>query len=255
MEKTTLFMGIVPRSARRPLVYAVLNAQQEIVQLARGDMGAIAAYVQAHAPALAAICGPPRPNQGLMTRAAVRQQLDPVPRANSWMNCRVAEYQLRQHKLPVRRTPAEANQCPAWMQTSFELRARLAAHGYQDFGAPETARQCFEVSADAAYAVLIEKRPLPKRSLEGRLQRQLILYDQGIEIDDPMRVFDQITRFRLKQGILPLKGLRKTAELDALIAALTARTAALHPEQVSLHGDAAEGQIVLPVAGLNRTYP
>jgi hypothetical protein len=96
--------------------------------------------------------------------------------------------------------------------------------------------------------------PFPKNSFEGRLQRQLTLYRNGLNIADPMRIFEEITRHRLMTGVLPLEGLFTTPQLDALGAAYTAWVAAIQPDQVTLLGSSEEGQIVLPVAELQSKY-
>jgi hypothetical protein len=82
----------------------------------------------------------------------------------------------------------------------------------------------------------------------------LILYDRKVKVPDPMRFFEEITRFRLLNGILPEEGLYSAEELDALVAAYTAWQAALNPEQVTLLGDPQEGQIVLPAEKLKSHY-
>jgi predicted RNase H-like nuclease len=69
-----------------------------------------------------------------------------------------------------------------------------------------------------------------------------------------MRIFEEITRHRLIQGILPLESLHSTEELDALAAAYTAWIAGVKPDQVTLLGDAEEGHLVLPVAELKDRY-
>lgn len=255
MQKVTTFIGIVPQAPTRSLIFAALNLEQRVIDLRQGDMEDVIAFASAQEYAIAAICGPLRPNQGLMKLEAVRQRINPIPPPGRWADDRLAEYLLRQHNLRVARTSAKAEQCPSWMQTSFRLSERLAAAGYQDYGADEAQLQLMEVSPDATYTVLIGKRPFAKSSLEGRLQRQLILYDQGLHIDDPMRVFEEITRYRLKQGILPLDGLYSPNELNALIAAFTAWLAEADPQQISSYGDPAEGQIFLPAAVLKKKYP
>ena len=69
-----------------------------------------------------------------------------------------------------------------------------------------------------------------------------------------MRVFEEITRYRLLQGILPLDNLYSAGELDALVAAFTAWVAATSPEGVTVLGAPEEGQIVLPSAELQSRY-
>jgi len=75
-----------------------------------------------------------------------------------------------------------------------------------------------------------------------------------LNIPDPMSLFEEITRHRLLQGILPLDILYSAEELDALVAAYTAWLAGTKPEQVSLLGDPEEGYLVLPVAEVKNRY-
>jgi predicted RNase H-like nuclease len=140
------------------------------------------------------------------------------------------------------------------MQMGFMLHRKLHAMDYAFFPTEGKLRQVLEVYPYAAYAVLLGVLPLPKHSLEGRLQRQLALYEEKVRISDPMDFFEEITRHRLLRGILPLDDLHTPAELDALVAAYTAWKAALHPEKILLIGDAQEGQVVLPVSELKPKF-
>jgi predicted RNase H-like nuclease len=69
-----------------------------------------------------------------------------------------------------------------------------------------------------------------------------------------MRIFEEITRHRMLQGVLSLENLYLTEELDALVSAYTAYKAAKQPDQVMLVGDPEEGQLVLPVPALKAHY-
>ena len=91
-------------------------------------------------------------------------------------------------------------------------------------------------------------------SLEGRLQRQLVLHSQGLDIPDPMRFFEEITRYRIIKGMLPLEVLYEARKLDALAAAFTAWVAATAPSEVTLLGHPDEGLMVLPVSELKPRY-
>ncbi|MBL7164157.1 MAG: DUF429 domain-containing protein [Anaerolineales bacterium] len=250
----TTFIGIDPTAGKRPMAYAALDRDLRPVSLGSGDMEEVAAFTAGQESAVVAICGPLRPNQGLMKLGEVRAALNPVPRPGRWGGFRVAEYLLYKHKIRTPRTRSRAEDCPAWMQTSFKLYERLTRLGYQPYPNPEAPLQVLEVYPYASYAVLLECLPFPKTSLEGRLQRQLKLYAQGLEIPDPMRFFEEITRYRIMQGILPLEGLYSSHELDALVAAYTAWTANMHPERITLLGEPEEGQIVLPVKVLKSVY-
>ena len=136
----------------------------------------------------------------------------------------------------------------------FALYQRLERLGYQDYPQEEAPCQMLEVYPHATFASLLGVIPFTKNSLEGRLQRQLILHNQGIEIPDPMRIFEEITRYRILQGVLPLEGLYSPGELDALAAAFTAWAAATSPDTVTTFGHPEEGQIILPVAEVQSKY-
>ena len=96
--------------------------------------------------------------------------------------------------------------------------------------------------------------PLAKASLEGRLQRQLILYERGIRIKDPMDFFEEITRYKVIKGDWPLELLYSPEQLDALVAAYTAWLAVNKAENIFMIGDAKEGRIVLPEKELKEKY-
>jgi hypothetical protein len=250
----TTFIGIDPTAGKRPMAYAALDRDLELIVLGEGDLGEIAAFVGGQQAAFVAVNAPSRPNQGLMKRNEIREALKPTPRPGRWEGFRVAEYLLYQRNLRTPRTRAVEENCPAWMKVGFDLYKRLTVLDYSPYLTPEAPRQWLEVYPYAAYAVLLGCIPFPKTGFEGRVQRQLVLHNQGLQVPDPMRVFEEITRYRMLQGLLPLDDLYSPRELDALVAAFTAWVAATSPETVTLLGDPTEGQIVLPKAELQARY-
>jgi hypothetical protein len=86
------------------------------------------------------------------------------------------------------------------------------------------------------------------------LQRQLILHENGLNIPDPLRFFEEITRHRLLQGILPLDEIYTPQELDAMVAAYTAWKVATKTQETMRLGHKDEGEIVLPVPALIEHY-
>jgi len=250
MFTDTPFIGIVPAAGPRPMIYAILDNELHPRALGETTLDGIAALVGEQQTAIVAVGGPRRPNQGLMKRAEIRETLSPPPRPGRWTECRVAEYQLRQRNIQIARTPNAEARCPQWVRNGFDLYRRLEALGFQDYPTSENSPRVLETSPQAVFTVLLGHAPFPRPDLEGRLQRQLILYDLGLDIPDPMRVFEEITRYRILQGRLPLDDLYAANHLDALAAAYTAWRAANSPDQVTILGHPAEGQIVLPAAGL-----
>jgi hypothetical protein len=129
-------------------------------------------------------------------------------------------------------------------QLYAELKMRIPQAGFKTPAARNNSKQWLETDAQASFRALIGRKPLPRRTLEGRLQRASVLYDQGLQITDPMDIFEEITRYRLVQGILPLENLFTSSELDALVAAYVAWLAVNRPGQVI-----SKGEFVLPAQG------
>jgi hypothetical protein len=247
------FVGIDPTAGQRPIAYAALDDDLRLLALGKGDMNEVLAFVDGLSQTVVAVSAPQRPNQGLMDRPEVREHLSPQPRPGRWRGFRLAEYQLRQHHISSPRTPSNEKDCPVWVQMGFNLYRRLEGLGFKAYPA-ECELQFIEVYPYASFCVLLERAPFPKTSLEGRIQRQLILYEEGLRIPDPLHILDEITRHNLLQGRLPLDQLYSTAELDALVAAYSATLVASNPDGITILGDPEEGQLVLPVAELKRTY-
>jgi hypothetical protein len=240
------FIGIDPTAGQRPFSYAALDGDLQMLALGQGDLDDILAFVAGQRQAYVAVNAPARPNQGLLADPQVRQSLNPPPRPGRWLDFRVAEYLLRQHNIVIPQTSANEQECPNWMQMGFKLYRRLEALDYLPYGANEGKRQYLEIYPHASFTMLLDVLPFPKHSLEGRIQRQLILYALNINVPDAMLFFEEITRHRLLKGILPSDNLYTPGELDALVGAYTAWLAANQPNQVCLVGDVREGQIVLP---------
>lgn len=102
------------------------------------------------------------------------------------------------------------------------------------------------VNAHACYTMLLGRNPLMRSSTEGRIQRQLALILNGIRLKDPMDYFEEITKFRLLQGLLPEKMLYSSRQLDALVSAFTARLEYMEPLSVHHFGDGSGGTIHCP---------
>ena len=248
------FLGIDPTAGHKPFTYAALDSHLRLLALGHGSLEEVLAFTAGQNQALAAVCAPRRPNQHLMQRPAVRETLSLPPKPGRWGNFRLSEYQLRQHHISTYKTPATEQECPTWMQMGFSLYHRLESLGYQSYPADKGSLQWLEVYPHACFCVLLGQAPLPKNTIEGRIQRQLALYQEKLEIPDPMRLFEEITRHRLLQGILPLDHLYTQGELDALVAAYTAWLAATHPERTTRLGDPEESLVILPAAELKRVY-
>lgn len=250
----TTFIGIDPSAGQKPFAYAALDHELRLLALGEVNLNDVLAFAAGQHHAVIAVCAPRQPNMGVLARPDVRQNLSPTPHPGRWMDFRLVEYLLRQHNISIPQTYSQEQACPNWMKMGFQLHRRLGALGYQAYPHDGVPLQCLEIYPYACYAVLLGVLPFPKYTLEGRLQRQLVLHEHKLHIPDPMRFFEEITRHRLLKGILPTEDLYSSSELDALAGAYCAWLAASHPESVTLLGDTEEGQILLPSVDLQARY-
>jgi hypothetical protein len=241
MSASPTFIGIEPASGRRPFTLAALDADLNLLALGAASPDEALAYAAGQEAAVIGVNAPARPSRGLAG-------------SGRWHDRRAAEYELHRLGITPPRTPRDAADAPSWMQRGFALFAALENLG---FGAPpaapsaEPARCTLETHPPGAFTSLLGVVPFPRNSLEGRIQRQLVLYLNQVNVPNPMGIFEEITRHRLLKGILPLEELHTPAELDALAAAFTARFAAENPASILRLGDTAEGQVFLPVRAMN----
>lgn len=125
-------------------------------------------------------------------------------------------------------------------QIYADFKGKIIQAGFKPLSERDT-KQWLETSAKDCFRALVGQRPLPARTLEGRLQRSAILYEQGLQIRDPVDIFEEITRYKLVRGILPLENIYSSRELDALVAAYLAWMAVNRPGQI-----VARAEFVLP---------
>jgi len=257
----TSFMGIDPTAGRQPFTFAALDTECRLLTLDSGELDEVLAFVGGQEAATIAVNAPSAPNIGLVKKKLEAQSLTPgygspksgyhYPRG---VDMRQAEHELRQRGILVSPTPARAESCPEWMQLGFMLYRKLAGMGFQPYPAANASHQWLETHPHAAFCALLGQSPLSKPSLEGRLQRQLALYEVGVGIKDPMVFFEEITRHRLVKGILPVLVIYTPEQLDALVAAYTAYVAANKPDEILFIGAKEEGRIALPVGELKERY-
>lgn len=244
---TDAYIGIELAQGKKTIHYAALDVKLGLISIGQGDIKSVTTFLAAQHQAVVGIHGPARPNLGIMTDTERRNQL-PIPFGKGRPgNMRVAEYELRQKQQQVYRTPNKVEDAPGWMQTSFKLYERLQEMDFEPFQADGvSARKVVEVIPELGYRSWIEGNLLPANSLPGRIQRQLVLYDRGLDVKDPMGFFEEITRFRIRQGVLPEDVIYPASMLSALAAAYLAWQAGNEPEQLALLGVAEEGQIAAP---------
>ena len=124
-----------------------------------------------------------------------------------------------------------------------DLTKKLSQAGFKPFLQKREPKQWLETNSQDCFHTLGGHTLFPRRSLEGRLQRSAILYEQGLRIKDPVDMLEEITRYKLIQGILPLEDLPTPNGLDALVAAYLAWMSLNRPGQI-----VPRGEFVLPAA-------
>ena len=253
MNNVPVYIGIDPTQGARAMTCAMLNAQLEVVELFDASLDEMLQRISEHPRSVCAVDAPIGPNKGLMAEPEYRKRLGLEPDHANYATFRVCEYELRRRGLGVYNTHPNLERVAEWMKEGWQLYDKLRALGFTEHSRPG-ARRMFEVHPHACYTVLIGKRPYPKRSVEGRMQRQIVLHAEGLRIHDPMYSFEEWTRHRFLTGQLNMDDLYEHDALDALVAAYTAFTLDREPSHITIVGDPAEGQIVVPTGRLQDNY-
>jgi len=247
-----VFVGVDPTSARKSFTYAALDRGMNLVALADGELEEALGFLAGQKSAFVAVNSPSGVNRGVVREKMKQEMLEPHQIRGAEL--RVAEFELRRRGIVVSGTPARRESCPAWMQSGFELYRRLEKMGFKWYLEDQFPYQMLETHPHACFCALAGQLPLPKPTLEGRLQRQLLLYERGVGIRDPMDFFEEITRHKLLQGNFPMQLVYPSEYLDALAAAYMAHAAHENPQGIMYVGDEREGRIFLPVAALKEKY-
>lgn len=249
----SLFIGIDLTSAHKSITYVALDKQLNLTAISASELDEVVAFAAGQQSAMVAINAPANVNKGLVKEKIKKEMLSPHKKMRS-AEYRLGEYELKTRGIAISGTPASVDACPAWMQVGFSLYKRLAKMGFNKYANEDQTHQIIETHPHASYCVLAGDIPLPKSTLEGKLQRQLLLYERGVKIKDPMDFFEEITRHKMIKGIWPHELLYSPEQLDALVAAYTAWLLVNRPEQTTSIGDGKEGLIYLPVGELKEKF-
>ncbi len=252
-----VFIGIDPSAGKRPIRYAALDSKRRLIVHEQGDLEQVLAFLASLETSVVAIDAPQALNQGWMRKPEIRQRLGLTPGGRTWTQWRVCEYELRQRNIRLYNTPDRLAKTKNWVQVGITLFRRAQDMGYRLYkkGESSTQRMLIEARAHVGYTSILERRPFSKESLEGRLQRQLLLFVEGLDVPNPLHALEEVTRHHLLSGNLPLQELRDHATLDTLMAAYCAYLTAMEPDRVSQVGEAEESLITLPVPELLDIYP
>lgn len=241
------FIGVEASADRtHPFTFSALDQDLAIHAIGSGDIQDAFAFLAGQKSALAAINSPATTNKGLIKREEIRQKLSSKSHLGRWANLRLVEFELIQRGIKMPHTPASLKNSPKWMRLGFHLFEEIGKLGYEPYPSLIAPRQYFECYGEAAFWNLLGKAPLKENTLEGRLQRQLILKICGLPVPDAMHFFEEITRHRLLNSNLPIGDIYTQAELNAVAAGYTAWLAANRPDHTVEIGHKEEGTLFLP---------
>jgi len=247
-----IYIGVDLTTGHKALTYAALDHDLNLVALADAELEETLAFLAGQKLAVVAVNAPSHVNHGVVKKNLQTESLTPHSIRGAEM--RVAEYELHQRGIAVRGTEAKESLCPAGVRAGFTFYKKLPKLGFESYPDDDVSHQCLETNSYACFCVLLGIRPLSKLTLEGRLQRELLLYELGLRIHDPMVFFEEITRHKLMNGLLPFGLVHSSAQLDAMVAAYTAWHVAHKPAEVIRFGHRLEGFVTLPVSALKEKY-
>ncbi len=237
------YIGIDVQAIQKPFFYYSLNESLEILACGHGRLGDVLAYLAGQSSALVAVNGPIclDRSDGLIVQGG----LFDAEHSHPGENHRTGDIILSTRGFPSVPNLHEGKKLNVWVERSLELTAGIRQLGYEECHAGQP-RTYFETQSDAAYWLATGSVPYDSRSLEGRLQRQLLLYEFGFAVKDPMSFLEEFTRFRLRTSQIPMSQIMPAHELRALISAATAWLADRRPEAVDHMGEVRKGEIILP---------
>lgn len=248
-----VFAGVDIKSGNRPSTCAIVNDRRRVIHVGEHDQESLVSLLSSYDKIACGIDAPCSRNLGIMEDPDYREMLGLRPNAKRFSSYRVSEFEIRRRGIHIYATPRELSQNTSWMGDGWRLYDALRLKGFRDYPS-EANHLMFETYPHADFTVLIGTRPYPKNTLEGRIQRQLVLNDQGIALKDAMHLIEEWTRYRFITGRIDFDQLYTHDQLDALVAAYTAYLAATEPEMITAVGDQRDGLILLPVSELRESY-
>lgn len=242
-----LYLGVDLNAPRGAFGYALIGQNQRILSHGCLKLEKWDSFLQTQSVQIIALTSPISLNTGQMSRPEFRQTLDPVPPGTRYQHLRNSEYEILVRGLPVSRTPADFDDCSAAVQRSLRFTSALAISGYRSVGSQTNGQSLLEIPPEAWFQQQLGVKPLPASSLEGRIQRQLVLQSLNLNVPDAMEFFEEVTRHKLLRGQLPENIVLPLSVLNAVCAAYTAWASVHAPGLICRYGCADEGYLYLPV--------
>jgi len=241
----TVFLGIDPGGGREGMTYVALDADKRLLAIGGGKIQDVLAFAAGQAEVLAAVNSFYKPAREAPP-AEMQQRLFPEFGDDLFGRLRKEAAERMEASAGISAAGVVEKDSRSARQRSNVLIQQLQELGYRRFPVEEGDRQWLRFSAQASFMELCGGRLFESRTLEGRLQRQLILFEEKLPLKDPMDFFEEVTRRRLLLGRLPYEMIYAAGELNALVGAYTAWLAAFHPQRIR-EEDGSEGLWYLPL--------
>jgi hypothetical protein len=234
-------IGVDAGSGRKPFTYLAIDAHCQLLSLGSGDAVDILSFAAGQSSALVAISPPPWMNFDPHAEPASKKH--PSNSLSFYLDQHPLDFELESTPSAALSTPPDL---PLYFRPAFSFVSQLQSIGFSVYpDAHDCPRQWLETQAEACYTSFLGLAPFSAGTLEGRIQRQLVLADQELDVPDAMDFFEEITRHRLLRGILPIEKILSQPELNAWAAAFTAWLTCHEPTRIhTLHGS-----VILPVSG------
>jgi hypothetical protein len=240
-------IGIDPSDARQNYSLAALDEDKNILALSRGRLDDVLSFAAGQTLAVIAIHIPTIP----LMDPNRNNSLKPLPQRENLWNAPNESPSRSDDFNSVRNPTASITQIPASRKTEtfrkgLVLREHLAELGYVEYQNQDKPRVYLGTNIESACDQIFSVPQYTDKSLEGRLQRQVLLAECGVNVIDPMVFFEEVTRFKLLHGKLPLDMIYKSLELNALICSFVAWSIQHSAENMICKSDVGTESIWLP---------
>ncbi|GAP20005.1 hypothetical protein [Leptolinea tardivitalis] len=243
MADFSTYIGIDVQAVQKPYFYTALNGNLETIACGHGRLGDVLAYLAGQSTALVAINAPV--SAQIPEDSLYQEGLFSPEQIKQTVVARTGDSELTARGFQFFQPVGNVKKLPLWVERSLELTAGMKQLGYDNTG-ERNKRSFFETQSDAGYWLATGTMPYESRSLEGRLQRQLLLYEFGFPLKDPMVFLEEFTRYRLRTSQVPMEQILPAHELRAIFSAATAWLVDMRPDAVECVGQPGQGEIIIP---------
>ena len=241
------YIGIEPLINSNSFAYVSLDADRKLLAIGEGSLTDVFSYLIGQEALVVAIHGP-----GWMGRSIEGFDFagdEAPPAVRSLRACELAAWR---ESIPVEFTPSKAGKFSPACRRGYQLIQMLLRYQFLFAHQTPANKILIETQPAACYHQLVDIAPLSDDTFLGRIQRQLILHDHNLPVQDPMIFFEEITRYKLMMGKVSLQSFLVPQELNAMVMAYTSWLFHQQPAQTRRYGDDADGMLIFPAVNQSR---